>query len=62
MLPLRRDVGKFCSVWNDPKVLVDFISLGGDFQTDDPLEGRQFCSCLNFDLVHFLTSLKIKIK
>jgi len=40
----------FNFLWNNPKVLECFISLGKEFQTDDPLYGKQFWLCLEFNL------------
>ena len=40
----------FNFVWNDPKVLEDFISLDREFQIDDPLYAKQFWPFLDFNL------------
>ena len=40
----------FNFVWNDPKVLEDFISLDREFKIDDPLYAKQFWPFLDFTL------------
>ena len=48
----------FHFIWNDPKVLEEFISLGREFQTDDLLQAKQFWPCLDFNL----GGLKLKLE
>ena len=40
----------FDFLWNDPNVLQYFISLGREFQIDDPLKAKQFWPFLDFNL------------
>ena len=48
----------FNFVSNDPNVLEDFISLGREVQTYDPLQAMQFWPCLDFNL----GGLKLKLE